>query len=165
MAAMCSLQAVAVVYKFDLTCTPNVTWCTQKNESSLTPRLGCDHSMQITVYMVVRDVWAASCPLAAGRPNWRHAAPWCPKYDTNHSTQPTIYERMGGAHARNILELRAWKAQRALELCQVAPCPLHTSHLRWHHPTRPLTTAFSAEFKGTAWAPVEPADCQSSPFA
>ena len=89
--------------------------------------------MQVTIYMVVRCIWAASCLLVAGRPNWRHAAPWCPKYDTNHSTQPTIYERMGGAHARNILELRSWKAQRALELCQVAPCPLATCHPRRHH--------------------------------
>lgn len=57
----------------------------------------------------------------AGRPNWRHAAPWCPKYDTRNSTQPTIYERLGGAtYARDVLELRTWKALRALEVCQVA---------------------------------------------
>ena len=57
----------------------------------------------------------------AGRPNWRHSAPWCPKYDTRNTTQPTIYESLGGAaYARNVLELRTWKALRALEVCQVA---------------------------------------------
>ena len=63
----------------------------------------------------------------AGRPNWRHAAPWCPKYDTRNNTQPTIYESLGGAtYARNVLELRTWKALRALEVCQVAlRLPLH----------------------------------------
>lgn len=30
-----------------------------------------------------------------------------------------IYENVGGVHAENILELRAWKAARALEVCQV----------------------------------------------
>ena len=56
----------------------------------------------------------------AGRPNWLHAAPWCPKYDTKNSTQPTIYERLGDeTYAQNVLELRQWKALRALEICQV----------------------------------------------
>lgn len=60
--------------------------------------------------------------MGAGRPNWLHAAPWCPKYDTKNNTQPTIYEKLGGdAYARNILELRSWKALRALEVCQVWP--------------------------------------------
>ena len=45
--------------------------------------------------------------------------PWCPKYDTNHSCMPMIYEAVSGAYARNILELRAWKASRMLEVCQV----------------------------------------------
>ena len=138
----------------------------QEKESGLTPRSDCDHSMHITIFMIVRGIWAASCLLAAGRPNWRHAAPWCPKYDTNHSTQPTIYERMGGAHARNILELRSWKAQRALELCQVAPRPLPTWHPRRRQATPPLTTkALSAKIRNFAWAPVKPVGCQRIPFA
>ncbi len=58
--------------------------------------------------------------MCAGRPNWLHAAPWCPKYDTKNSTQPTIYERLGDeTYAQNVLELRQWKAVRALEVCQV----------------------------------------------
>ena len=63
--------------------------------------------------------YVLSC-VHAGRPNWLHAAPWCPKYDTKNSTQPTIYERLGSdVYARNVLELRRWKALRALEVCQV----------------------------------------------
>ena len=63
-----------------------------------------------------------SC-VCAGRPNWLHATPWCPKYDTNHSNMPMIYETFSGAWAQNILELRAWKARRILELCQVGGGP------------------------------------------
>ena len=55
----------------------------------------------------------------AGRPNWLHAAPFCPRYDTNRTRMPMIYENIGGAHASNILELRTWKTARALEICQV----------------------------------------------
>ena len=59
-----------------------------------------------------------------GRPNWLHAAPWCPKYDTRNNTQPTIYEMLGGdTYARSVLELRRWKALRALEVCQVRALP------------------------------------------
>lgn len=54
----------------------------------------------------------------AGRPNWLHAAPFCPKYDTNQRRMPMIYENIGGLYASNILELRTWKAARALEICQ-----------------------------------------------
>ena len=75
-------------------------------------------------------VWRPKCDLDdhilscvhAGRPNWLHGAPWCPKYDTRNSTQPTIYERLGSdVYAQNVLELRQWKALRALEVCQVTP--------------------------------------------
>ena len=59
------------------------------------------------------------CECCAGRPNWWHGTPWCPKYDTNHSTMPMIYENFAGVYAQNILELRAWKARRILEVCQV----------------------------------------------
>jgi hypothetical protein len=54
-----------------------------------------------------------------GRPNWLHGRPYCPKYDTNTSHMPMLYESIGGVYAENILELRAWKAARAVEVCQV----------------------------------------------
>lgn len=38
---------------------------------------------------------------------------------------PMIYENIGGLYAANILELRSWKASRALEICQVSK---HVTH-------------------------------------
>ena len=43
----------------------------------------------------------------------------CPKFDTQAERHPVIYERQYDRYARNILELRAWKARRAIELLQV----------------------------------------------
>ena len=69
---------------------------------------------------------------------------------------------MGGAHARNILELRSWKAQRALEICQARPCPLTTCHLRWHGLLPILTGARSVKSRDQARAPAKPAIQQRS---
>ena len=44
---------------------------------------------------------------------------YCPKYDLPHNRHPVIYERQNGRYAQNILELRAWKARRAIKMLQV----------------------------------------------
>jgi hypothetical protein len=44
---------------------------------------------------------------------------YCPKYDLPHNRHPVIYERRDGRYAHNVLELRAWKARRAIKMLQV----------------------------------------------
>lgn len=44
---------------------------------------------------------------------------YCPKYDLPHNRHPVIYERRDGRYAQNVLELRAWKARRAIKMLQV----------------------------------------------
>ena len=43
----------------------------------------------------------------------------CPKFENPDERHPVIYEQQNGRYARNILELRAWKTRRAVELLQV----------------------------------------------
>ncbi|KAK9843701.1 hypothetical protein WJX81_002991 [Elliptochloris bilobata] len=45
--------------------------------------------------------------------------PFCPKYEGAHARLPMLYESARGVPPADVLELRTWKARRALELCQV----------------------------------------------
>ena len=62
--------------------------------------------------------WGARGLFGARRP------PFCPKYEGAGGRLPMLYESAGGAPPADVLELRTWKARRALELCQVCDaCP------------------------------------------
>lgn len=56
--------------------------------------------------------------------------PYCPKYEGMHRRLHMLYERAGGASPADVLELRAWKARRALELCQARACYFLDTALR-----------------------------------
>ncbi|BDA47078.1 hypothetical protein COCOBI_09-5330 [Coccomyxa sp. Obi] len=82
----------------------------------------------------------------AGRPNWLHPAPFCPRYDTNRTRMPMIYENIGGVHASNILELRTWKAARALEVCQTRKQSVCVRHEDLIENTKEWLVEFQKQF-------------------
>ena len=43
----------------------------------------------------------------------------CPNFENLDERHPVMYKRQNGRYAHNILELRAWKKRRAIELPQV----------------------------------------------
>jgi hypothetical protein len=62
-----------------------------------------------------------------------------------------IYEDVGGMYAANILELRAWKASRALEICQVCwPCMplLHLTSLLLSDKHNPQQVELEVQWHG-----------------
>ncbi len=60
----------------------------------------------------------------------------CPQYETLAARHSVIYERQYNRFARNILELRAWKARRAIDLLQVR-CS-----------SQPIMSSYTWEFSG-----------------
>jgi len=61
--------------------------------------------------------WGAPGLLGPPRP------PYCPKYEGARRRLGMFYERAGGRAPADVLKLRAWKARRALELCQARGPP------------------------------------------
>ena len=54
---------------------------------------------------------------------------FCNKTETPEIRLPVLYERQDGRYARNIFELRTWKAKRAMDLLQVGCCLLISQRL------------------------------------
>ena len=86
----------------------------------------CSKPTDFCVVPCTEEVPAGSYDLTSGRfqmtANQSMAVfgnAYCSKYELPHIRHPVIYERQHGRYAQNILELRAWKAQRAIEMLQV----------------------------------------------
>ena len=57
---------------------------------------------------------------------------FCNKTESKDTRQIVVYERQDGRYAHNILELRAWKARRAVEILQVScACLFWPGHHFW----------------------------------
>ena len=58
--------------------------------------------------------------MSAERYRTEFPSTFCNKYESKDNRYEVLYEKKDGRYAHNILELRAWKARRAIELLQVS---------------------------------------------